>query len=184
MLQIVKCLSGEFTHILKSYLQVKELLTTCGGEEYIPLFAKKQLTFKEVQYMEDKDLKQVLNSLKGMLRVHLILFQLGISSEYMRNKIRVCIDEYVGMEERMQAKLNKMENGVNGDSAPSAPSSDLDHDIPSAPDDDSPSAPAIIQTFHTPECVVCLERKVIMKPGGHWCVSLCDDCQECNESWQ
>lgn len=139
--------------------KVRELLMTCGGEEYIPLFAKKQLTFKEVQYMEDKDLKQ-----------------LGISSEYMRNKIRVCIDEYVGMEERMAAKLDKMENGVH-DSRPSAPASDLDHDIPSAPEDDSPSAPAIIQTFHTPECVVCLERKssVILLPCGHLC-----SCSQCN----
>ena len=30
-----------------------------GGEEFIPLFAKKELTFKEVQYMEDKDLRAV-----------------------------------------------------------------------------------------------------------------------------
>ena len=98
--------------------------------------------------------------------------QLGISSEYMRNKIRVCIDEYVGMEERMQAKLDKMENGVH-DSTPSAPASDLDHDIPSAPEDDSPSAPAIIQTFHTPECVVCLERKVLMRSLEVIASSLC-----------
>ena len=41
------------------YFQVKDLLTSCGGEEFIPLFAKKDLTFKEVQYMEDKDLREV-----------------------------------------------------------------------------------------------------------------------------
>merc|ERR1719348_1872088 len=28
--------------------KVKEILTSCGGEEFIPLFAKKELTFKEV----------------------------------------------------------------------------------------------------------------------------------------
>ena len=38
---------------------MKEILTSCGGEEFIPLFARKELTFKEVQYMEDKDLREV-----------------------------------------------------------------------------------------------------------------------------
>ena len=69
------------------------------------------------------------------------------------------------MEERMAAKLNKLDNGS---SAPSAPGLDLDEETPSAPsldteDDPSPSAPsapAMIQAFHTPECVVCLEQKV------------------------
>lgn len=147
--------------------KVKEILTSCGGEEFIPLFAKKELTFKEVQYMEDKDLRE-----------------LGISSEYMRNKIRVCIEEYVAMDERIGAKLNKI-NYSNGDGAPSAPASNLDDSNPSAPslppenDETSPppSAPAMIQTFHTPECVVCLERKscVIMLPCGHLC-----SCSECS----
>ena len=41
---------------------MKQLLTSCGGEEFIPLFAKKELTFKEVQYMEDKDLRGVRNN--------------------------------------------------------------------------------------------------------------------------
>ena len=83
----------------------------------------------------------------------------------MRNKIKLCIDEFVAMEERMAAKLNKLDNGS---SAPSAPGLDLDEETPSAPsldtgDDSSPSAPsapAMIQAFHTPECVVCLEQKV------------------------
>ena len=83
----------------------------------------------------------------------------------MRNKIKLCIDEFVAMEERMAAKLNKLDNGS---SAPSAPGLDLDEETPSAPsldteDDPSssaPSAPAMIQAFHTPECVVCLEKKV------------------------
>ena len=100
---------------------------------------------------------------------NIFLFQLGVSSEYMRNKIKVCIEEYVAMDERIGAKLNKI-NYSNGDGAPSAPASNLDDSNPSAPSlpapDDpedsspTPSAPAMIQTFHTPECVICLERKV------------------------
>ena len=35
-------------------------MANCGAEEYIPLFAKKELTFKELQYMEDKELKEVV----------------------------------------------------------------------------------------------------------------------------
>ena len=150
---------------------MKEILTSCGGEEFIPLFSKKELTFKEVQYMEDKDLREVtffsLSIIVAKIISNLLLFQLGISSEYMRNKIRVCIEEYVAMDERIGAKLNKI-NYSNGDGAPSAPASNLDDSNPSAPslptenDETSPppSAPAMIQTFHTPECVVCLERKV------------------------
>lgn len=62
----------------------------------------------------------------------------------------------------MAEKLNKLDNGS---SVPSAPGLDLDEETPSAPsldpeDDPSPSAPAMIQAFHTPECVVCLEQKV------------------------
>ena len=75
------------------------------------------------------------------------------------------------MEERMQAKLNKID--TNGE-APSAPAAGLDDDAPSAPVDDlAPSAPALIQTFHTPECVVCMERKVRMRKL----------CQKYNECW-
>lgn len=144
--------------------KVKQLLTSCGGEEFIPLFAKKELTFKEVQYMEDKDLRGI-----------------GITSEYMRNKIKLCIDEFVAMEERMAEKLNKLDNGS---SVPSAPGLDLDEETPSAPslvtEDEpipsAPSAPAMIQAFHTPECVVCLEQKscVILLPCGHLCA--CSNC--------
>merc|ERR1711963_1156759 len=103
--------------------KVKEILTSCGGEEFIPLFAKKELTFKEVQYMEDKDLRE-----------------LGVSSEYMRNKIKVCIEEYVAMDERIGAKLTKI-NYTNGDGAPSAPASNLDDSNPSAPSLPAPDNP-------------------------------------------
>ena len=83
----------------------------------------------------------------------------------MRNKIKLCIDEFVAMEERMATKLNHLDNGS---SVPSAPAPDLDEDAPSAPSLDNgdetspsaPSAPAMIQAFHTPECVICLEQKV------------------------
>jgi len=145
--------------------KVKDLLTSCGGEEFIPLFAKKDLTFKEVQYMEDKDLRE-----------------LGVSSEYMRSKIRVCVEEMVAMEQRLAAKLHQLEGGD-----PSAPAPDLDEDTPSAPaeegEETAPSAPALIQTFLTPECVVCLEQKscVILLPCGHLCAcaQCCYDLSQC-----
>ena len=38
---------------------MRELLTSCGGEEFIPMFARKEITFKEIQFMEEKDLKEV-----------------------------------------------------------------------------------------------------------------------------
>merc|ERR1719283_237501 len=63
--------------------KVRDLLTASGGDEYLPIFAKKQITMKELTYMEDKDLKQ-----------------LGVSSEYIRNKIRVAAEEYQAMDER------------------------------------------------------------------------------------
>ena len=85
----------------------------------------------------------------------------------------------------MAAKLNKLDNGS---SAPSAPGLDLDEETPSAPsldteDDPSPSAPsapAMIQAFHTPECVVCLEQKVSFK----FIFDELVQCQEDNDVWQ
>jgi len=153
--------------------KVKEILANCGAEEYIPLFAKKELTFKELQYMEDKELKE-----------------LGVTSDYLRNKIKICIDEYIAMEARIGEQLKNVdEDNFNGVSTPSAPSYNLDEDTPSAPsivDDDSdtqPSAPSMIQTFHTPECVICLERKscVILLPCGHMCscAECCVDLRQC-----
>ena len=38
---------------------MKDLLSSCGGDEYIPLFAKKQISMKQLQYMQDKELKEV-----------------------------------------------------------------------------------------------------------------------------
>ena len=41
------------------HVKVKELLSSCGGDEYLPLFAKKQISMKELLFMEDKDFKEV-----------------------------------------------------------------------------------------------------------------------------
>ena len=38
---------------------MKEILTACGGEEFVPLFAKRNLTLKELRYMNEKDFKEV-----------------------------------------------------------------------------------------------------------------------------
>ena len=38
---------------------MKDLLSSCGGDEYLPLFAKKQVSMKELLFMEEKDLKEV-----------------------------------------------------------------------------------------------------------------------------
>ena len=38
---------------------MKYLLSSCGADEYLPLFAKKQISMKELSFMEDKDLKEV-----------------------------------------------------------------------------------------------------------------------------
>ena len=143
------------------HLQVKELLTTCGAEEFITIFAKKEISFKEIQFMEDKDLREVRYG--GWSSPHTMrrFLQMGISSEYMRNTIKVAIEEYSAMEDRLKEKISKIETGA---SEPSAPSEHLDDEAPTAPplssDSQEPSAPALIQTFHSPECVVCLERKV------------------------
>jgi len=39
--------------------KVKDILSSCGGEEYLPLFTTKQISCKELLLMEDKDLKEV-----------------------------------------------------------------------------------------------------------------------------
>ena len=41
------------------FTKVKDLLSSCGGDEYLPLFAKKQISMKELLFMEEKDLKEV-----------------------------------------------------------------------------------------------------------------------------
>ena len=78
----------------------------------------------------------------------------------MRNKIKVCIEEYVAMDERIGAKLTKI-NYTNGDGAPSAPASNLDDSNPSAPSLPAPDNPEdayegmcmVADTTHQPEDV-------------------------------
>merc|ERR1711892_572582 len=129
--------------------KVKDLLSSCGGEEYLPLFAKKQISMKELLFMEDKD-----------------LMELGVSSEYIRKKIKASVDEYQEMGNKLKAKLSSIENGESAD--PSAPPTEMDELAPTAPP---------IETFQSAECVVCMERRcdIIFLPCGHLCsCSLCD----------
>jgi len=149
--------------------KVRDLLSSCGGDEYLPLFAKKQISMKALLFMEDKDLKE-----------------LGVSSEYIRKKIKAGVDEYQEMGERMKARFSSIENGETAD--PSAPPTEMDEDVATAPalpssdDNAHPSAPPI-ETFQSAECVVCMERKcdIIFLPCGHLCAcSLCDrDLTQC-----
>ena len=76
------------------------------------------------------------------------------------------MDEYQEMGERMKARFSSIENGETAD--PSAPPTETDEDVPSAPtlpnsdDGAHPSAPPI-ETFQSAECVVCMERKVSLR---------------------
>jgi hypothetical protein len=110
----------------------------------LPLFAKKQISMKELLFMDDKDLKE-----------------LEVSSKYIRKKIKAGVDEYQAMGERMKARFSGIENSTSAD--PSAPPTDMDDLAPTAPtlpsDEGAPSAPPI-ETFQSAECVVCMERKV------------------------
>ena len=117
--------------------------------------------------MEDKDLAEVKNVFTALTILFTrYIFQLGVSSEYIRKKIKAGVDEYQEMGERMKARFSSIENGETAD--PSAPPTETDEDVPSAPtlpnsdDDAHPSAPPI-ETFQSAECVVCMERKVSLR---------------------
>jgi len=135
---------------------LKELLTTAGAEEYIPVFATRNLSFKQVSYMNDRELTE-----------------LGLHNTYLRQKVLMCVKEYAEMQERLSAKLSE-QGGCGGGASvtPSAPSADEDQ--PSAPPANAePSAPpAVVETFKSTECCVCMERKcdIIFLPCGHVCV--------------
>lgn len=140
--------------------KVKDLLSSCGGDEYIPLFAKKQISMKQLQYIQDKELKE-----------------LGVTSEYIRKKIQAGAEEFQSNDQMLQEKINGTTNGVSGEA--SAPPREMDDSLPSAPaDEDVPSAPPI-ETFQSAECVVCLERKcdIIFLPCGHLC-----SCSQCDRN--
>jgi len=153
--------------------KVKNLLIGCGGEELIPIFAKKKITFKELSFLTDKDLQQ-----------------LGVWSQLMRHRVLGAVSELESGEDRARMKL---EGGAGGKGAPSAPSHSPSGS-PSAPTQENgfcspggsttsspaketaPTAP--VETFQSAECVVCLERKcdIIFLPCGHLCS--CSSCQE------
>ena len=139
--------------------ELKELLSKAGADEYAPIFAKKGVKIKQLTYMNDKQLSEVLLIEKHMffftaciryteddLRMFNIIFshlQLGIHNAYIRQKILATL------ESNMEAPAAKV-----SDATPSAP---MDNDVPSAP-------PAPIETFQSNECVVCMENKVLMLP--------------------
>ncbi|XP_023336476.1 E3 ubiquitin-protein ligase LRSAM1 isoform X2 [Eurytemora carolleeae] len=130
--------------------QVRRVLAGAGAEKLIPIFARKKVTFKELSFAD-----------------HVTLRQYGVDSEYTRNQILSAVETMLISQ--------------NGSTAPSAPEPILDDSVPSAPVDDSaPSAPIsnIIETFHTGECVVCMERKseIIFLPCGHFCS--CSNCEQ------
>ncbi len=131
---------------------LKNTLTKAGAEDYIPVFAMKGISLKQLSYMKDKELSE-----------------LGVHNAYLRQKILMCADEYAKTQESLAQSLTSGSEGVSG-ATPSAPA---DPDAPSAPpsaklgDNDSsssaqPSAPSapLVETFQSKECVVCMENKV------------------------
>jgi len=139
--------------------KVKQLLVNCGAEELVPVFAKKKVTFKEVAFLTEVDLKQM-----------------GISSEFLRRRVLSAISALAQGEDSARTNLEGAGGSMKG--AASAPSEDDEsrESAPSAPEDTDPSAP--VETFQSAECVVCLERKcdIIFLPCGHLCS--CSSCQQ------
>jgi len=138
-------------------LKVKQLLVGCGAEELVPVFAKKKVTFKEVAFLTEVDLKQM-----------------GISSEFLRRRVLSAIAALAQGEDSARTNLEGAGGSEKG--AASAPLEENGGEAPSAPEDTDPSAP--VETFQSAECVVCLERKcdIIFLPCGHLCS--CSSCQQ------
>lgn len=140
------------------------MLTKAGAEDYIPLLAKKGVTMKQVSYMNDKQLLEVLSSSMVPRSNTAFMFypfhpQLGVHNAYLRQRIIECIQTTI--------QSSKLAAGGN----PSAP---VATDLPSAPAMDTPSAPpAPLETYQSNECVVCMENKVRVtidaEPVGHHC---------------
>ncbi len=128
---------------LTLFFQVRELLMKCGAEKLLPIFAKKRVTYKQILYADSK-----------------ILSQLGVESEYMRSQL------LLGAEQLLAGH----QNGGGAVLAASAPAAHLDDSLPTAPPNDGgdeslqPSAPPVVDTFQSAECVVCMERTVSSLP--------------------
>jgi len=137
---------------------VKDLLTRAGAEEYLPVFATRNMSFKQLSYINDRELTE-----------------LGIHNTYLRQRVLMCVKEYAEMQERLDSKLG----GTSSSGVPSAPP---EEDRPSAPPPPgAPSAPpppntttgpVMVETFKSTECCVCMEKKcdIIFLPCGHVCV--------------
>ena len=95
------------------------------------------------------------------------MLQLGMTSEYLRSRLRSAVEEGVAARSKL--------GGPEGIATPSAPPPSLDESAPSAPaldttDPSAPSAPAaapVITAFHSPECVICLDKKVSLVLGNY-----------------
>lgn len=136
--------------------KVKALLIGCGAEELVPIFAKKKITYKELTFLTDVDLKQ-----------------LGVHSELLRRRVLSAAGGAGAGEAELRRQL---EGELPQDKHAEASAPQDDEYDPSAPADLAPSAP--VETFQSAECVVCLEKKcdIIFLPCGHLCS--CSSCQQ------
>ena len=60
------------------FCQVLRILTEAGAEKYKPIFAKKNITFKELSFADEKTLKQVQEYFLNYCIVHYILLTSGL----------------------------------------------------------------------------------------------------------
>jgi len=146
----------EGVHLAEADLdsQVKKIIVEAGADRFIPIFASKNVTMKQLSYADDTTLRQI-----------------GVDSEYLRNQILLVIEQFLSAS-----------NGTIRPSAPSASLDETAPSAPMAePEDDrqldggerasSVQPSSVIETFKTGECVVCMERKseIIFLPCGHLC---------------
>jgi len=167
LIQYQKLLDAKPKHLTQMEDKVepllKEVLMEAGAEEYVPVFALKRVTLKQLSYMKDKELSEM-----------------GVHNTYLRQKILMCAER----------RANAIDASLGGGGAPSAPpatAAQVDYDPPSAPPASkladsgnrptAPSAPPPVETFQSTECVICLEQKcdIIFLPCGHVCV--CNRCE-------